>query len=178
MLQDRNLNNRWEAQLLEFIDSLVPYTQVFTVVIDKKKHLEDYPFQTFDPYIYSLTVLLNRVRGYMYANGGKADVLAESRGKVEDEQIQRAYKSLLQNGSHFGDGPYYRNYFPVAEMIIKKKDQNVAGLQIADLFAYAQRVLTIQENQKPFPRPPSEFTQKLNSKVNRMVNRYGRYMLT
>lgn len=178
VLQDAALNARWESELLNFLESLTHYTHIFTVVIDKKEHLEQYPFQTFDPYVYSLAVLMNRVRGFLHSRGDIADVLAESRGKVEDDQIKLAYKDLLENGSiHYGDGLYYRTYYPEAELIVKRKDQNIAGLQIADIVAYGQKVMTIQHNRKPFPRPVSGFTQSVNDKVNRMVNRYGRYML-
>ena len=81
VLQDTSLNQKWEEELLGFLGSLTSYAHVFTVVIDKKKHLELYPVHTFDPYAYCLAVLLNRIRGYMHKNGGQADVIAESRGK-------------------------------------------------------------------------------------------------
>ena len=40
VLQDPNLNQQWEEELLRLLESLIPYTQVFTVVIDKKVHLD------------------------------------------------------------------------------------------------------------------------------------------
>ena len=177
VLQNPSLNQQWEDELLSFLRSLTPYTQVFTVVIDKKIHLDSHPVQTFNPYVYCLEVLLDRVRGYMSVKGGHADVLAESRGKTEDKQIIRAYKSLRLNGSFYADGKHYRRYFPSEDLIIKKKEQNIAGLQIADMLAYGQKALTIQDSGKPMPRPLSAFVQRVNSEVNRMVNQYGRYML-
>ena len=121
--------------------------------------------------------LLNRIRGYLRIKGGQADVVAESRGKTEDDQIIRAYKQLRACGSHFGDGPYYREHFPSEDLIIKKKNQNIAGLQIADMLAYGEKAMTIQLNGRPMPRPMSGFTKRINEIVNKMVNRYGRYML-
>jgi len=177
VLQDKDLNERWEAALLEYLRSLVPFTQVFTVVIDKKRHLELYPNQTFDAYTYSLAVLLNRVRGYLRTQSGKADVLAESRGKVEDEAIRYAYGQLRANGSTYGDGPYYSEYYPEETLMVRKKSENIGGLQIADILAYGQKILTIQENHKPYPAAASAYTQKVNQAARRMVNRYGRYML-
>ena len=177
VLQDTSLSQQWEDQLLSFLGSLTPYMQVFTVVIDKKQHLASYPVQTFDPYAYCLAVLLNRIRGYLRIKGGQADVVAESRGKTEDDQIIRAYKQLRACGSHFGDGPYYREHFPSEDLIIKKKNQNIAGLQIADMLAYGEKAMTIQLNGRPMPRPMSGFTKRINEIVNKMVNRYGRYML-
>jgi hypothetical protein len=75
VLQDKALNERWEEELLSFISGLVSYAKVFTVVMDKKKHLEDYPHRTFDPYVYSLAVLLNRVRGFLVKKGSKQILL-------------------------------------------------------------------------------------------------------
>ena len=177
VLQDPALNQLWEEEILGLLESLTPYAQVFTVVIDKKTHLALYPQHTFDPYVYCLEVLLNRIRGYMNVNGGQADVVVESRGKTEDAQIVRAYKSLLAYGSFYGDGEQYRVRFPSEDLIVKRKEQNIAGLQIADMLAYGQKALTIQESGKPIPRPISNFTQRVNNVVNRMVNQYGRYML-
>ena len=177
VLQNPLLNQQWEEEILGFLESLTPYTQVFTVVIDKKAHLESYPHRTFDPYVYCLEVLLNRVRGYMNLNGGQADVFAESRGKTEDDRIVRAYKSLLVNGSPYANGKQYRERFPSEGLTIKRKDQNIAGLQIADMLAYGQKMLTIQTSGKPMPRQMSNFTQRVNNAVDRMVNQYGRYML-
>lgn len=177
VLQDDDLNDKWEASLLTYIGSLVPFTQVFTVVIDKKRHLELYPNQTFDAYTYSLAVLLNRVRGYLKVQSGQADVLAESRGKVEDEAIKSAYRELRATGSTYGDGLYYRECYPEDNLMVRKKSENVAGLQIADLLAYPQKILTIQASGKPYPTAASAYTQKVNHAARRMVNQYGRYML-
>lgn len=177
VLQDPLLNQQWEQEILSFLESLTPYTQVFSVVIDKKTHLESHPRRTFDPYVYCLQVLLDRTRGYMNLKGGQADVVAESRGKTEDDQIVRAYKSLLVNGSRYADGKQYRERFPSERLNIKRKDQNIAGLQIADMLAYGQKALTIQSNGKPIPRPMSDFTRRVNNSIERMVNQYGRYML-
>jgi len=179
VLQDEELNKRWEEGLLEYINGLRRYAKAFTVVIDKKEHFESYPTQTFDPYSYSLAVLLNRVRGYLVKHGEQADIIAEARGKVEDQQIQKAYKNLREKGSYFGrTGEYYRKAYPAAELVIKRKDTNIAGLQLADISAYGQKVQAILESRKPFSRTLTGFTKRLNDAVDKMVNQYGRYFLT
>ncbi len=178
VLQDEELNGKWEEELLNFIGDLNDYAQVFTVVIDKKKHLDNYPSHTFDPYAYSLSVLLNRIRGFLVKNGEQADIIAESRGKVEDQQIKKAYLDLRKIGSYYGNtGEYYKKAYPKEELVIKRKDNNVAGLQIADVFAFGQKIQTILDNNKPFSRPLGSFTKRLNDVVDKMVNRYGRYLL-
>lgn len=180
VLQDPSLNLKWEQGLLSFLNSLVGYAQVFTVVMDKKRHLEQYPFETFDPYVYCLVVLLNRVRGYLKIKQGQADVVAESRGHKEDRQIQAVYKTLLTKGPNkplYGKASEYRAVFPNEELTVIEKYRNVAGLQIADVLAHGQKLLTIQEAKKPLPRQISTFGKQINDVANKMVNDYGRYML-
>ena len=178
VLQDEALNNKWEEELLSFIDALGNDAKVFTVVMDKKKHLEDYPRRTFDPYVYSLAVLLNRVRGFLVKAGQQADIIAEARGGVEDQQIKKAYTDLITEGSYFGhSGEYYRTAYPAKGLSVRRKDTNVAGLQLADVIAFGQKVQTILDNGRTFPRPLSDFTKRLNAVVDKLVNRYGRYFL-
>lgn len=178
VLQDEALNERWEKSLLSFVSGLKGNAQVFTVVVDKKKHLNDYPRQTFDPYVYSLAVLLNRVRGFLVPwKSEHADIIVESRGKVEDRQIKEAYVKLITEGSLFGNGAYYRKAYPEKELIVKPKITNIAGLQLADVFAFGQKVRTIMENNKPFPRPLGNFDKQLAEVVDGLVNRFGRYFL-
>lgn len=177
VLQDKSLNEEWEAELLSYFSGLVKHCNIFTVVMDKKEHLKNYPLQTFDPYSYCLHVLLNRVRGLLIKRGEQADVLAESRGGIEDKQIMHAYRDLRVYGSYYGGGEYYRKVYPEEQLLIRRKDNNVAGLQIADVVAYGQKVITIMENDKPFPRSLGEFEAKLNEVVDKMVNQYGRYLL-
>jgi len=178
VLQDRALNDQWEEELLSFISRLGSNTKVFTVVMDKKKHLEDYPHRTFDPYVYSLAVLLNRIRGFLVKRGEHSDIIAESRGRVEDQQIKKAYVDLRTKGSYFGKtGEYYRMAYPEKELCVRRKNTNVAGLQLADIIAYGQKVQTILKYNRPFPRPLGDFTKRLNDVVDKMVNQYGRYLL-
>lgn len=64
VLVNEELNGKWETELIKFFKDL--RAQIFTIVIDKKVHKENYPLQTFDAYVYSLAVLLWRVRGYLH----------------------------------------------------------------------------------------------------------------
>ncbi len=178
VLQDNTLNQRWETSLLNFLHDLKGYTAIFTVVIDKKKHLENYPVRTFDPYIYSLAVLLNRVRGFLVKHNEQADIIAEARGKVEDQQIMKAYRDLVTVGSYYGDsGDYYRKAYEKSELMVRRKETNVAGLQLADIIAFGQKVQTILVNGRPFSRPLGKFDQQINNAIRALVNQYGRYLL-
>ena len=177
VLQDVTLNEQWEDEIIDFLKGLKRYAQVFTVVIDKKEHLKSYPVRTFDPYAYSLSVLLNRSRGFLVKRHEKADILVERRGPVEDRQIVNAYATLRSRGSHYGDADYYKKAYPAETLMLKCKGNNIAGLQLADIIAFGQKVLTVLGNNRPFTRPLSRFTEQLNNAVNPMVNQYGRYLL-
>jgi hypothetical protein len=176
VLVNENLRKEWEKELLKLFDSLE--VEIFTIVIDKKAHKENYPLETFDAYVYSLAVLLWRVRGYLNYYGLHADIMAEARGKVEDGKIQGAYGLIRQNGfTNYGTAEGYCKAFPDDEIMFRTKIHNVAGLQLADLAAYGQKVKTIAEGKKPYHKPASDFTNRLNEVIEPKVNKYGRYLL-
>lgn len=177
VLRNREVNAKWGYSILNYFTSLIPYAQVFTVVVDKKSHIKKYPVETFDPYKYGLVVLLRRVRGYLKKQKEQADVLVEARGNPLDEQLKTAYRKLLNDGERYGGAKEYQEVFPAKDIIVKRKDQNVAGIQIADLLVTGQTLETIMKRGKTPPHLPSAFTKHLSSVVAPMINKYGQYLL-
>ena len=176
VLLNPELNAKWETELLNFYKNLK--AQIFTVVIDKKVHKERYPLETFDAYVYSLAVLLWRVHGYLNLNGKKADIMAEARGKVEDASIQAAFDYVRAYGfTNYGTGAEYCETYPDPKLKFGTKRDNVAGLQIADLIAYGQKVLAVTKHNKPYHKPISRFTKMLNDAIKPKVNAFGLYLL-
>jgi hypothetical protein len=176
VLVNNDVRREWEDAILRLFGSLE--VEIFTVVIDKKAHIERFPMETFDAYVYSLAVLLWRVRGYLNYYGINSDIMAEARGKVEDRNIQRAFENIRSNGfTNFGTADVYCEAFPDDHILFRTKVHNVAGLQLADLIAYGQKLKTIEENKKLYHKPPSEFTKNINEIIEPKVNRYGRYLL-
>ena len=177
VLRDKNINNAWEADLLGLLSSL--QAQIFTVVMDKKQHKERFPIDTWNPYVYCLSVLLNRIRGWLNFRRATADVMPEVRGAAEDRQLLAAYTDLRTNGDTFGyaTGDDYRVTYPVDELLFRKKEHNVAGLQIADLVAAEQKMLVVEESELPLSSPIGPFGERLNDAIRLKVNRHGRYLL-
>jgi len=95
VLRDPVVNARWEKELLRLYQGLP--AQIFTVAIDKKTHYESFGDSSWNPYCYSLAVLLWRVRGYLNVYGGTADIMPESRGRVEDKQLLDTYQGLRKS---------------------------------------------------------------------------------
>jgi hypothetical protein len=147
------------------------------VVIDKKKHLSRFQERAWNPYGYGLEVLLDRVRGYLSIQDASADIMPESRGGVEDKQLLEAYVALRVDGSKFATADQYKAIFPGDGLLFRRKYQNVAGLQLADLVAADQKLLTVQEAKRPMPHAIGPFGRRLNAVVARKVNRYGRYLV-
>jgi hypothetical protein len=176
VLLDPAENARWEDTLIEFYRDILR-AQIFTVVIDKHEHLQRYPVDTWNPYTYSLAVLLRRVRGFLKIDGCTADIMPEARGDTEDNQLLAAYVTLRTDKSYWGTGDEYREVYPLERLLFRRKDQNAAGLQIADLIAAEQKALTVQEAGKPLPRTIGAFGQRLNDAIAMKINQYGRYLL-
>ena len=61
-------------------------------------------------------------------------IIAESRGKKEDQTIQYWYSLILHNGTQFIRDWQFRDVLPTAIEFKKKKD-NVEGLQLSDWIA-------------------------------------------
>jgi len=175
VLRDPEVRRRWDAEILELFKSLS--AQIFTVVIDKKEHIDRYPTDTWDAYSYSLSVLLNRIRGWLNLQGATADIMPESRGQKEDNQLLAAYVELRTMGTFHTDAEEYQRTFPTERLLFRKKEHNVAGLQLADLLAVEQKLLTISNSGRPMPHPIDSFGQALNEAVAGKINQYGRYLL-
>ncbi|MBI2166551.1 MAG: DUF3800 domain-containing protein [Chloroflexi bacterium] len=175
VLRDNKTNAAWEEELLSFLSALP--MQVFTIVKDKKEHFDRYADASWNPYDYSLKVLLNRIRGWLKLRKATADIMPESRGTTEDNQLLASYISLRTEDSVYATAAECKAVFPNERLLFKRKDQNIAGLQIADLIAAEQKLLTVQEKGRPLPRNIGEFGEKVNKAIEGKVNQYGRYLL-
>ena len=132
-LSDPVKRKAWEDAFVNFIQPL--RMMIFTVVIDKLDHLATYGEAADHPYHYCLTVLLERLAGYLRLQGGIADVMAESRGGKEDKGLQRVYKDVYGHGTYFQKASLFQQVLSSKEMKFRKKDHNIAGLQLADCLA-------------------------------------------
>ena len=170
----------WAHDVVELFKE-APIAQIFTVVIDKQRHLERFPHNPFNPYHYSLEVLLSRVRGLLASRGQQTDIIAESRGKAEDMALKQAFLDFWAHGSAHGfaylSPEAVQQVFPSPELVTRRKDQNVAGLQLADLLAYGLRQDVLERHGRIMPGRISAFTRRLNETVASRINRYGRVLL-
>lgn len=130
-----------DAQLCQQFDTLLTQLlatatyRVFTAVIDKKEHMRRYKVWRFHPYHYCLTVLLERYVLWLQRIGSVGDVLAESRGKKENMQLEKAYRYLFANGTDHVSAATFQNRLTSKDLKLQPKAANVTGLQMVDLIA-------------------------------------------
>ncbi len=112
---------------------------IIAVGILKHEHLASYGEQAKHPYHLALEFLMERFVMEMQHSGevSRGHIIAESRGKVEDDLLKGEFFRLKERGS------YYQSFDEVTTLWTEKKRKNIAGLQIADLVAYpiARKIL-------------------------------------
>jgi hypothetical protein len=145
-LRDTEKENSFNEDLLAFLET--QDYKIIAVVIDKKVHIERYHEAAFHPYHYCLTTLLERYCGLLHFLNAKGDVLAESRGGVEDKQLKEAYLRIYNAGTHFRSKNFFQDVLTSKEIKLKLKKSNIVGIQIADLLAYPIKQEILFENNR------------------------------
>ncbi len=103
--------------------------------IDKTKHSKKYGFFARNPYDLALTFALERLLFMLEgAKQEKAYVVAEARGKEEDESLRAVFEQVTGFGTDHVKGHRFREVEFVLEF--REKKMNLAGMQMADLAAY------------------------------------------
>ena len=125
---------------------------VITVVIDKLEHNQHYQVWKFDPYHYSLAVVLERYILWLKRNDCQGDVMAESRGGKEDRRLKASFSTHYNRGTDFLASSMFVVRLTSNELKIKPKSNNIAGLQLADLIAHPSYKATLaHQNQQDLP---------------------------
>lgn len=159
---------------------------IIGVVIDKNAHAEKSYRSLTNAYHYCLHALVERYCGYLDYFGGTGHIVAESRGKVEDYQLRAAYRDVYTEGTQFLRREVAQKSLWSPEIEIRKKHENVTGLQMADLIiSPVTRDILLQSGR--IASLGSLFTARvvaiLENKYNRKLHSgeikgYGRVLLT
>jgi hypothetical protein len=136
-LMDPEIQKSFNADLLSLLRDL-NYT-IFTAVIDKVKHKEQYKVWQYDPYHYCLLILVERFVMWMEKQPDQeavGDVLAEARGGKEDRRLKDSFGRVYENGSAWVSAARIQERLTSKQLKVKTKNNNIAGLQLADLIAH------------------------------------------
>jgi len=122
--------------------------RIFASVIDKKRLLEKFD-DPWNPYeialLFCMEQLLNRL--VLEDQGGKkVHVVFESRGRIEDDQLELEFRRICDNERNWG---YKAPDFTKVgfEPVFLKKAVNSTGLQLADLTARPIALQTLRPGQ-------------------------------
>lgn len=173
VLQDEGIDARFQAEVLALLGQPI---QIFSAVIDKKSHIDRYGGAALHPYHYCFTVILERFSGFLGVNNSQGDVLAESRGGTEDRELKDAYSLLWNRGTGFHTPASFQARFTSAEVKLKRKEMNIAGLQIADLLAHPLKQDILMQFGAG-ENANGDFARLICGAVAAKQNRYGRVFL-
>jgi len=167
-LKDLQKEKAFNTELLDIMIS--GKFGIISVVIDKKSHRKRWGTNAAHPYHYCLLAIVQRFVGFLNFYNSRGDVMAESRGGSEDMQLKAEFTHLYETGTPYVSANNFQAVLSSREIKLKKKEQNIAGLQIADLFAYPckQDVLL---GGKAIPKYEGRFGQKLLEVAQDKYNR-------
>lgn len=153
-LQDAPRRSAFYEDINALIDGL--RVRLYAVVIDKVRLQRRFLVQ-LNPYDVAMSQLLSVICGPPRVVGANrptvVKMVAESRGKVEDRQLQSEYQNFRRGGlSGYGAKGIQnrrrqtvRRLFP-ERVEFAKKTKVIAGLELADLLAYPIGRAVISEN--------------------------------
>lgn len=130
-LTDADFRDRFYDETNRFMKK-IDY-MIVACVIRKDHHLKRYGISAVDPYLLALRVLVERF-AYEIRTTDKDKsgfIIAESRDETLDNQLRLAWMDLRTSGTEYITATELRRY--ITDLKIKKKLDNIAGLQIADL---------------------------------------------
>jgi len=152
-----------------------------SVCLDKKKHKETYSAWRYDPYHYCLAVLLERYVFFLEQARACGDVMAESRGGRADLRLKASFARLWTEGTDYVAANRFQEFLTSKQLKVKTKQNNIAGLQLADLVAHPSRNEILHENgmlEKELPPFGKRVIQVLQAKYyQRNGKMYGKKFL-
>lgn len=169
-LRDTEKQQAFNEDLLQFVEA--QDYRIITVVIDKKTHIERYGEVARHPYHYCLVVLLERYCGFLNFYDAQGDVLAESRGGTEAQQLKEAYRAVYNAGTQWRGTEFFQRSLTSSEIKLKPKLANIAGLQLSDLLAYPSKQEILLEERRigdPGDNFGKQICQCIKGKYNQQV---------
>lgn len=99
------------------------------------------------------------------------DVLAESRGGREDHLLMDSYARVYAQGIWMSPAAHFQRALTSKQLKVKKKSENIAGLQLADLLGHPVRQAILQD-EGLLPEGLAPFGARLMPVLERKLNRH------
>ncbi len=141
-------NSTRRNAFVERLNSLIKSSEftLFISAIDKNKHKTSYGNEATNPYDLALGHIFKNLQSFLEDNNEQnIPIVAESRGKNEDTQLINSFHQLISSNKDFVKLFSVNSNFcwPNFPITFRRKHDNIAGIQIADLCAYpvARKIL-------------------------------------
>lgn len=132
-LTDRTQREAVYERINEIMAS--PGYSLIASVIRKQVHKKLYGVAAMNPYDLALTFALERLLPLLEEESQeKVYLVAEARGRREDEDLHRIFANVVTHGTKFNPGRRFRKI--AFHLMFKPKAMNCVGTQLADLAAY------------------------------------------
>jgi hypothetical protein len=156
-LRNLDLNRRFEDGLRKIIQNAEFH--MACVVIDKASHRARAHREMVHPYHHCVAALLECYARWLSASAVQGDVMAESRGRIEDQELSEAFETALERGTRFHSPQSLEQVLTSKKIKLKKKEHAIPGLELADLLAYPFKREMVAE--KRGEEPPRDFSAAL-----------------
>jgi hypothetical protein len=124
--------------------------KIIASVIDKRKLLEKYLYPE-NPYDISLQFILERIGFEVQSRRSASEVpiRAESRGKKEDGKLREEFNRICSGNSALSFNSHLLSrIFSKMRLYFHKKEENIVGIQLADLIARPIGISYLRPNQQ------------------------------
>lgn len=129
MLQNKATHEAFINDLKQLLTDIK--FKIIVAVIDKQEHIKCYGKVADDPYELSLNFLIERFIFFIRNSVVGTTIIVEKRGDKEDKQLVTNWVKIYQRGTSYIKSSELQ--IKIAELTMRKKIDNVAGLQIADI---------------------------------------------
>jgi hypothetical protein len=133
ILQNETVRKSFLPELSALIATL-PFT-LFITAIHKQAYAQRYGNGAKNPYDVALEYSFERVLHFMEEHKeSQLPVIAEARGQQEDDALRASFHRLMTQGTYYNKAERFQKL--VCPISFRRKQDNIAGIQVADLCAH------------------------------------------
>lgn len=109
---------------------------VITAIIDKLDASKRERWREKHPYHYLMQILVEKFARFLVRKDSFGDIMPEGRKGKKDAALQEAYETVRTQGNYYFPPEQICYRIPSQKLKFRYKQDNVAGLQLADLLAH------------------------------------------
>ena len=133
ILHNETVRKSFLPELSALIATL-PFT-LFITAIHKQAYAQRYGNGAKNPYDVALEYSFERVLHFMEEHKeSQLPVIAEARGQQEDDALRASFHRLMTQGTDYNKAERFQKL--VCPISFRRKQDNIAGIQVADLCAH------------------------------------------